>query len=318
VRTFESLTQKGRLRRLRGVAAEALRHFDVPEHRLTFQGNSFNTLFRVSCPDRAYLLRVGPERRIHELGAALAEHDWTAELDTRGLRAPRIVLTTSGSASVYVAASGVPGRRECTLLSWRTGRTLTRPVLPRDVADVAALSAAFHDASASRRKRPSGVLDGRLALHFKIPNLINEAPHASRAAFREALVRAQHGLNVLWKDASDAPRVIHSDLTPSNVLRSRGRLAAIDFQDLTWGHVEQDLANTIYGITRGADNEETMHVFRLSYEQVRPWPQLGKELLADLFAARRLEMVNLALFLNRTGLIDYLDHHAVALRAYLE
>lgn len=41
------------------------------------------------------------------------------------------------------------------------------------------------------------------------------------------------------------------------------------------------------------------------------------ELLADLFAARRLEMANLALAMNRPGLPEYLERHASALRDYL-
>ncbi len=49
-----------------------------------------------------------------------------------------------------------------------------------------------------------------------------------RAVFRAAMLRAQHGLDRLWENAAVTPRLIHSDLTPSNVLRSRGRLAVTD------------------------------------------------------------------------------------------
>lgn len=63
-----------------------------------------------------------------------------------------------------------------------------------------------------------------------------------RSSCIEALVRAQCGLAALWTNAPGAPRLTHGDVTPSKVVRSRGPLAAIDFQDVTWGHVEQDVA----------------------------------------------------------------------------
>lgn len=316
VRGFESLTQTGRLRRLRAVAAEALCHFNLSEYRLALQADSFNTVFRVSCGGATYLLRVGPARTIHEVGAAFAEYQWTSALADRGLPVPRIVLTMGGAASVRVAVPGVPDIRECTLLTWRTGRTLTRPLGRDDVADLGALAAEFHSASPVLPNRPAGVLDGRGVRHFQIPDLLDEAPCTNRAVFRAAMLRAQHGLDRLWKYATDTPRLIHSDLTPNNVLRSRGRLAAIDFQDMTWGHLEQDLSNTLFGITRGLDVDSALPTFRSSYEQIRPWPALDPELLADLFAARRLEMVNLALAMNRAGLHDYLERHAAALGSY--
>jgi Ser/Thr protein kinase RdoA (MazF antagonist) len=316
VTAFDSLTRLGRVRRLRAVAAEALAHYDVRPHRLALQAESFNTMFRVVCSDEAYLLRVGPERPIHQPGAAMAEHDWTRSLATRGLKVPRVVLTVDGAASVSVTAPGVPGSRECSLLTWRTGRPIQRPVGQEDLTELAALCATFHDATEPMSMPPQGVLDGRRVLHFRIPNLLDDAL-TDHHVFRDAHAQAQDALDQLWCRPTAEPRLIHSDVTPSNVLRSRNRLAAVDFQDLTWGHVEQDLANTLFGITRGLDVDVTARAFRSGYERVRRWPELGDTLLADLFAARRLDMVNLALAQNRAGLAGYLDHHAAALRDYL-
>lgn len=172
----------------------------------------------------------GPARTIHEVGAASAEHEWTASLADRGLRVPRIVLTEQGAASVRVAVPGVPGQRECALLTWRTGHSLGRPIGRKTIADIAVLSARLHNASPVLPNRPPGVLDGRGVRHFQIPDLFYEAPRVDRAVFRAAVLRAQHGLHMLWENASDPPRLIHTDLTPTNVLRSRGGLAAIDFR----------------------------------------------------------------------------------------
>lgn len=298
-------------------ASRALGHFGISDHRLVLTADSFNTVFRVLLPGASYVLRVAVARTIHEAGAAFAEHDWTHALADRGLPVPRVVRAEDGSPSVAVLAEGVPGARECTLLTWTPGRALARPIARKDLQNLAVLCARMHAASTTRSQRPPGVLDGRHALHFRVPNLIDELPGPDHNVFRDALAAAQSGIDVLWREAADAPRLIHSDLTPNNVLRTRTGLAAIDFQDLSWGQVEQDLANSLYGITRGIDVQGAVGDFRASYEQVRRWPALSDGLLPDLIAARRLEMVNLSLAMNRPGLDEYLQQHAVALRNYL-
>ena len=60
-----------------------------------------------------------------------------------------------------------------------------------------------------------------------------------------------------------------------------------------------------------------LHAFRAAYEQVRPWPGLRLELLADLVAARRVAMVNCAVHRQRPDLAAYADRHAEALRPYV-
>jgi len=317
VRDFDGLTSIGKLRRLRRVAAEALRRYDLRDYRLALLADSFNTIFRVSCAGEIFVLRVGPALRIHTPDAAYAESAWTTELAAAGLRVPRIVTTSDGSPSVRAAADDVPGVRECTLLTWTTGRALTRPVSGRDVHDLAVLSARLHRASPARRSRPPGALNGRFGLLFELPNRLSELPEPRRSLFTAALARAQSGIDGLWQRRAEPPPLIHHDLAPNNVLRDRHGLRPIDFQDLTWGHREQDLANTIYGLTRGDLVNETIERFRSSYETLRPWPELNDDLLADLFAARRASMVNLALAVGRPGLDDYLARHSDALRTYL-
>jgi hypothetical protein len=79
--------------------------------------------------------------------------------------------------------------------------------------------------------------------------------------------------------------------------------------------VQQDLANTLFSISRDDTDGSLALAFRAEYEVHRPWPELADALLEDLFIARRLQMVNLALGMQRPGLAEYLDRHASALVA---
>ena len=82
--------------------------------------------------------------------------------------------------------------------------------------------------------------------------------------------------------------------------------------------MQQDLARTIYGLTRGVSVSATLESFRAGYQTVRPWPQLEDRLLADLLAARRLMMVNLAIGVGRPDLSEYTERHAQLLRSYVD
>lgn len=119
--SFGELTSAGRLRRLRGVAAAALVRYAVGECRLSLLADSFNTLFRVTAEGGSFVLRVGPAERIHRAGAARAEAEWTGALAACGLPVPRVIAARDGSASVTVSSPGVPGPRECVLLSLDSG-----------------------------------------------------------------------------------------------------------------------------------------------------------------------------------------------------
>lgn len=315
---FGELTGAGRLRRLRRVAAAALAHYALGECRLSLVADSFNTLFRVTAEGGSFVLRVGPRQRIHRAGAARAEAEWTGSLAARGLPVPRVIAAGDGSASVTVSSPGVPGPRECALLSWTPGHRLRRPVGAREARDLGRLCARFHAVPADRARLPAGVLDGRSALLFDIPNRLGELSAGYGSLFGGALTAAQDAIDKLWRSAARPPRLLHGDLTPANVLRTRRGLAAVDFQDMAWGHEEQDLAHTMFGLSRDdAGTGAITGAFRAGYEEIRPWPELDRALLAGLFAARRLTMVNLALSLRRPGLSDYVAHHAAALRDYL-
>lgn len=295
------------------LADAALRRYQVGAYRLSPLAESFNTVLRVDSAGGRFVLRIGPAVRIHAVNAASAEDRWTRDLERQGLPVPRVVRSVDGRPSVTVAdAEG--HAHECTLLTWVPGRSLTHPAPAADVADLARLSARLHAASGPGGARPDGTLDAATVLLLPLPDRLDAAP-VHRHVFTAARDRAQQAVDAVWARAHEAPRLLHGDLTPANVVRAVDGLCAIDFQDLMWGHVEQDLAHSIYGVTRGEGLAAGLRAFRSAYEQVRPWPDLDADLLADLVAGRRVAMVNLALHRGRPDLPEYLERHAAALLA---
>ena len=293
------------------VARAALRKFGVRAHTVDVLSESFNTLFTVGCAQRQLVLRVGPPLSIHEPGAAQEEAAWTDRLAASGLSVPQLVRTRDGRAAVTVAEADPT--RLCTLCTWIEGETLTRPMSTTDAGELGDLAARMHAASPPTRERPSAVLDGSHVLLFRLPNLLPRAADAS--VFRAAFARAQAALDRLWARRG-SPRLVHGDLTASNVIRTANGLVPIDFQDMFYGHREQDIAHSLFGYLRH-DYKTLAAAFRHGYEQHLPWPKFDAAGLEDLFAARRLMMANLALALARPTVADYLAVHAAALRTYL-
>ncbi|MBO0788616.1 MAG: phosphotransferase, partial [Actinobacteria bacterium] len=102
--------------------------------------------------------------RTHRAGAVGAEAEWTGALAACGLPVPRVIAARDGSASVTVSSPGVPGPRECVLLSWTPGHRLRRPIGPGEARDLGRLCGRLHAVPADRARLPAGVLDGRSSL----------------------------------------------------------------------------------------------------------------------------------------------------------
>ncbi|WP_375484052.1 phosphotransferase enzyme family protein [uncultured Jatrophihabitans sp.] len=298
------------------LADTALQRYDLADARLTFLAASFNTVYRVDARAASYVLHVGPALCIHHPDVAAAQDRWTRHLEARGVPVPRVVRTRDGAPSTRVGTA--TGTHECTVTTWVPGVPLATPPSPADVRGLGTLSARLHDATDPVGTAPAGALTWRSVLQFELADRLGALPAPSRDVLRNAHTRAQSAVDRLWRQASTPPRLVHTDLTPANLVRDGDTVHALDFQDMAWGHVEQDLANTLYGLTRGHDAPETLAALRDGYEQVRPWPRLDPGLLPDLFAARRLAIVNLAVHRRRPDLDAYVRRHVDALRDHAD
>lgn len=294
------------------LLANAIGRYALTNAVARYVTSSFNTVYRVSADEGVFALRVSPPQRIHEPRATEAEEAWTNRMRAAGIAAPRIVRTVDDSLDVSAPESAAS---RAVLLTWMDGTDLQWPLTSDQISSLGELSARLHLATPLSATRESGVLDASTPILFAVPDLLSAAPSAHRELFGRRFVQAQECVREVWSTATEMPRVLHFDLTPRNILHlADGRIAVIDCQDLAWGHRAQDIANTIYGITRGEADDPAMVSFRAGYERHAPWPDLDAERLRRLFVARRIGMINLALILRRPGLAAYLDRHAAALR----
>lgn len=300
MRDFDTLTNRGRARRLRQLALVALQEYPLDVSRVRLVTNSFNAIFRVDTPEEKYLLRVCRSTQTeggHEQLAA--ETAWLAALrrDT-DLAVPEPVATRDGALMVTAESPGVPEPRHCVLFSWLPGRDLDHRLTPANVAKLGALAARLHNHAASWEP-PAGFsiqqydqvlppVEPAILFDEEFESLL---PAGRRDVFMAAAERVEEAIEHL--QASGEPmRVIHGDLHRWNAKIFRGRLSAFDFEEIIWGWPVQDIAITLYYFHGEAEYGVLRAAFRQGYETVAPWPERYDGEIDRFIAGRALVLAN--------------------------
>lgn len=269
--------------------------------------SSFNSIFRVAAEGRTYALRVGPAERIHAKSTEIVEAAWMRELRAGGVVLPPTVeYSLQGEAVVHQSHVNVPGERVCMLFEWVEGPPLSEAMGLDTARRMGRLAAQLVESAPAAEDPREPPLVADRVLYWQVEHRLPQL-EASGSLLSEALDRAQRTVDEIWTGQRDAPRLIHGDLTPDNILVADGQLVPIDFQDLVWGFDVQDLAISWNSLTRFPDAEALQEQFRAGYSDVRAWPDLDDAALAGLVAARRLHQLNLSLTLRRPGLDQYVE-----------
>lgn len=302
MRPFDTLTTRGRARRLRVLASRALAAYDLDARRIRLVNNVSNCTFRVDAADgSAYALRINlpGARTAAEIRSELT---WQEAVCTEtDIPAPRPVRTRDGDLIVQAAVPGVPEPRLCNLSTWVPGRTLRRAVTPESFRQLGELSARLHQHGATFEP-PEGFTLPRLdtVLPASRPDRLftGQRPtgitpeayallQAINAAVEEELARLfQPGYR---------PQVIHGDLHWWNVLVYCGKLQPIDFEDCAWGFPAQDIAITFYYVLWDERYDSLLAAFREGYERIQAWPEDFPGQLDLLLGQRALDLINLLL-----------------------
>ena len=295
MRPFEELTNAGKARRLRAVAAAALERYDLRVRRLRLITNEFNAVFRVDADAvRTYVLRVNlPSRR--SLAEIEAEMSWLNALATRtAVGVPTPVLADGGDLVVTVSAAGVPEPRHCALFGWIGGVDLAARLTEENVAELGALTAQLH-LHALTFDPPAGLRrwDNPFPLddhHVLLDDGVVSPP--DRATFTTALDRIEA---VLKRLSDERPRMIHGDLHQDNVRVARGRLFAIDFDDSLLGHPVQDIGVTFWNLQEEPNYDALRRALRRGYERHASWPEHSPGDIDTFVADRALMLIDYAL-----------------------
>ena len=326
MKPFNTLTERGKVRRLRALASLALTHYPIATKRLSFLTTATNTLFRVDVEDgKKYALRICEPGEHSEEDAAL-EAVWLAYLEQAGhTNVPRIIQTAEGKNWTVVQMDGVPEPRRCVLFSWIPGRLLDDELTAENYRKLGVLTARLHSA-AEQFEMPAGYRPMQWDTTFYWPHepvVIDDPAYAAlfsaerRQTLHAIIERVNAYLFELYRKSAE-PIIIHADLHMWNVHVQRGRLYALDFEDLMLGYPVQDIAITFY-YTREDENGATLHeAYREGYTTERSWPVRFAGELELLMAGRMVMFCNyVAHSMTHAEAEPYIDRWAHALQNFI-
>jgi len=182
-----------------------------------------------------------------------------------------------------------------------------------------ALAALVHEHAAGYvTEPPAGVIVADHVLYFRGSPRLEELRPSYGSLLDDALGRAQHALDQLWRNPPHRPHLLHGDLQPGNMMVHRDDVALIDFQDLIWGFDLLDVSIATAAFERLGASGSWPATFRSGYESVRPWPAADPETASALRAARYLNELNYAITIGRPDLEAIVGRHITKLTEWMK
>ena len=307
---FEKLTYHGQVRRLREMAVEALTHFHLDAHRLTFIKHAENTTFRVFEEGKTksgYLLRIHrPNYQTKE--RIISELNWLAALG-RDLELPiqKPLLSMEQTYLVTIDILAVPEARHCSVLQWLPGRFHRNRVKAHHAYSLGVTMAMLHEHALSwkrprdfnRRHWDYDGLFGQAGGYDLTPaDLWSRVPKESARIFLKAARLAGAQIEK-WKSDESQYNLLHADLHLGNVLFDGGRALPLDFDDCGFGPWVYDFAVPLADWLPLPNFKSLYRNLVDGYASVRQSPTNQLEHIDLFIAARR---VSLALwFIDRAS-----------------
>ncbi len=329
MKDFYELTDRGQARRLRRMALAALENYDLDVRRVSLLTNDMNGIFRIDTTGGTkYILRVCfPE--MHSFEGIRSEMMWLAALrqDTN-LSVPQPRITRDGRLLTTVQVPGVPEARHCVVFGWVKGKDLAERPTPENWRGLGEFASRLHDHGAAFQ--PTEGFD--ICRYDKVYPfgdsfvVFDDAhrhlfPPGRRCIFQRVFDRVQAAIDRL-NAGPDGMHVIHGDLHQWNVKVYRGRVSALDFEDLMWGYPVQDIAITFYYIQDHEQYAALRGAFVRGYTSRRPWPEAYPGEIDTFIAGRGLMLANDVLLfpnlLHPQETSRFVERTEARLRAFLE
>jgi len=306
MKPYPHLTEKGKIRRLRGLAEDALTHYDVEARHLTCVARQRNTTFRVDTTDRrVFALRVGdrPSQTDVDTSTELAWLDALARDPL--ISASRPIRNRKRKLITLVRSEGVPEKRICVLFDWIPGQPIGDAASLVDYGMLGELAALLHEQAerwkpGRRRLRP--LVWNRVFYYPDEPVVLYDGRFRRvMTPERIEIVREVEALatSELARLQEDVPSImLHGGLQPWNVHLHGGRLHVLGFEDVMLGAPVQDLAITLSQSRHLEDYEGLLAAFVEGYRSIREWPVEYEGQVLVLMAARTVMLIN---YLLRRG-----------------
>jgi Ser/Thr protein kinase RdoA (MazF antagonist) len=146
MKPYNELTKRGQLRRMRQLAIQALKPYELQVKWVKFLTIETNTMFKVlSEEDERFVLRIYSDGE-STLSENQTEMFWLDALkrDT-DLRISEPVPRQDGEYITIVQVPGVPGEKRCVLFKWVPGRPLEQYLNPGNYFKLGETMAMLHN-----------------------------------------------------------------------------------------------------------------------------------------------------------------------------
>jgi Ser/Thr protein kinase RdoA (MazF antagonist) len=298
MKTWNELTRRGRILRVRNLGIQALQQYDLDVARVRLVGAFTNLALRAECRNgNIYLVRVGsPGWRTDD--DIESEMMWLNALKETDIGAPEPVRSRDGRWQVVQHAEGVPEPRRVVVQSWLRGHSMedVKNLTPKNLYQMGRLFAKLHQFSAdfvpakgfTTRRMNHYLARGEKHQLFSDENLNLFSPNAL-PVFQQVNEKVLAAFTNRYAEA-DGLRVIHNDLWHGNIKIYRGHLFPLDFEDTIWGYPIQDIAMAMQDLMTDVAPEAyepLLAEFRAGYEGLSEWPERYSGEM-DLFRAGRV------------------------------
>jgi Ser/Thr protein kinase RdoA (MazF antagonist) len=306
MKPFNELTRLGRIRRMRGLASEALKRYGITKANYHLVRQAGNTLFRVytsNLPgvgsgsdlfeEDQYLLRVH-EVGYQEMEAIELELAWLDAMRREAnLPVPEPMKTLDGHLLLPIEVPDIPGKRNCSLLRWVRGRSVKNRFQAHHFRAQGRLMASLHNFS-TRWQPPAGKCKRRFDWDGLFQNDVGSGMTNAQAwdllkplhrdAFSYVAVRLREVMSE-WGEDIDVFGLIHGDLgMDANLFFWHGEPRAIDFDDSGFGYWAYDLAVALDACRDDPDYRRYRDALLNGYAEFRSMPEAQVEQV-DLFLA---------------------------------
>ncbi len=298
---FQQCSYLSQVRRLRILAREAIRSYRIKVRKMDFINHGENATFCVHATNgRRYLLRV-LRGGYHTDKAVDAELRWLRHLSSKGFSVPKPVNTKRGRLSLVVETEGIPNGRRCCVFEWLDGSFIEKSLNEKHMYDVGVLLARL------QKSVPRGIAEHRR--YWTTEGLVGRNPKFGpidklvgvSAANQKTILRARAAVHSkLLRYEKRNPKklgMIHADLHFSNLLLSKGCIAAIDFDDSGFGFYVYDLviplqsANGILGRKRKNELPKLRAALVKGYSEHALWTSEDESMIDHMLAARSITML---------------------------
>lgn len=307
MKTFETLTHKGQILRLRQLAKRAIEEYPLEVRSLRTINHGENTTFELSAlhkegaADDHARAHHHPTRflvRVHRIGynspaQLLSELSWLEALDQAAMPVQLPIANNAGSLLTSATTKGINEPRHCSILRWNQGRFADKPT-PKHFERIGALTARLHEHSKrwtrpddfERRSLTPSTFLGSMLSHDPLELLRQELDASQRGRVTWALRQIEHAMTTLG-EGPEVFGLIHSDLHFGNVLFTKERALPLDFDDCCFAHYLYDISTTLGSWRRSNLYEDFLAAYKRGYSSVSPWPDYAKAHL-DAFELMRL------------------------------